>query len=233
MVVEKTAEDAYDLWAETYDNQPGNLMIDLDEVIFSTLLSEVSVSGKKVADIGCGTGRHWEKIFLQQPALLKGFDVSEGMLKKLKRKFSGSSVKKVTDNQFVDEADEYFDIIVSTLTIAHIENMGEAVCSWSRMLKNGGEMIITDYHPALLNDGGKRTFRHDQQSLAIKNFVHSLEYLEKMFHQNDLVLISKIEKRIDDSMKHYYVRQNALPTFEKFKGKPVVYGMHLKKNDTQ
>jgi hypothetical protein len=33
-IPETEAGAAYDIWAENYDNQPGNLMLDLDEVIF-------------------------------------------------------------------------------------------------------------------------------------------------------------------------------------------------------
>ena len=62
-VKEKQSVEAYDLWAENYDAQPGNLMLDMDEKVFVELLSEISIEGKQVADIGCGTGRHWPKMF--------------------------------------------------------------------------------------------------------------------------------------------------------------------------
>jgi ubiquinone/menaquinone biosynthesis C-methylase UbiE len=51
------------------------------------MLARTDVKDKKVADIGCGTGRHWHKIIQQQPLELAGFDVSAGMLSKLKLKF--------------------------------------------------------------------------------------------------------------------------------------------------
>src|SRR5471030_2852942 len=86
-IPEKEAAPAYDLWAENYDNQPGNLMLDLDEIVFGRLLANVDIKNKRVADIGCGTGRHWGKILKQQPQQLSGFDVSAGMLRKLQMKF--------------------------------------------------------------------------------------------------------------------------------------------------
>ena len=42
---------------------------------------------------------------------------------------------------------ESCDCIISTLTIAHIQNAEEAITEWNRVLKPGGQMIITDYHP--------------------------------------------------------------------------------------
>ncbi|HEX4372970.1 MAG TPA: class I SAM-dependent methyltransferase [Puia sp.] len=230
---EKNAEDAYDLWSQNYDNQPGNLMLDLDEIIFSELLKEINIENKIVADIGCGTGRHWEKILGEHPKSLTGFDVSEGMLNKLKEKFPSSTVKKISDNVFRKEPDNYYDVIISTLTIAHIENINEAISSWARILKKGGDIIITDFHPALLANGGKRTFKVDQHQFAVTNFVHSIDDVSNILRDVNLFIINKIEKRIDESVKHYYQNQNALDIFNKFKGEPVIYGLHAKKNDTE
>src|SRR5438045_907832 len=79
----KNAEWAYDLWSENYDDQPGNLMLDFDEEIFTMLLDKVDIKDRLVADMGCGTGRHWKKILNKKPGSLTGYDVSEGMLAKL------------------------------------------------------------------------------------------------------------------------------------------------------
>lgn len=233
LIFEKNAEDAYDLWSENYDDQPGNLMLDLDEIIFSELLKEINIKNKIVADIGCGTGRHWEKIFSEHPKSLTGFDISEGMLNKLKEKFPSARVKKISDNIFKKEPDNYYDVIISTLTIAHIENVSEAIAAWSRILKKGGDIFITDFHPALLAHGGKRTFKVDQHHFVVTNFVHSVDEINNLLRAANLFIINKIEKRIDEPVKHYYQNQNALDIFNKFKGEPVIYGLHAKKNDTE
>ena len=88
--IPRKAHVAYNLWADAYDAQPGNLMLAWDEEIFSLLLNDLSLQNKIIADIGCGTGRHWQKIFDLHPKRLIGFDVSEGMLKMLKQKFPES-----------------------------------------------------------------------------------------------------------------------------------------------
>src|SRR5215207_9388978 len=87
---EKDPKHAYDLWAAAYDQQPGNLMLDFDEMIFAELLSLVSINEKRIVDIGCGTGRHWNKIKIHNPRELIGYDVSDGMLQVLNKKFPGS-----------------------------------------------------------------------------------------------------------------------------------------------
>jgi ubiquinone/menaquinone biosynthesis C-methylase UbiE len=226
---EKSAVEAYDIWSGSYDKQPGNLMLDLDELIFTDLLKNIDLTNKKLADIGCGTGRHWQKLYEKNPGLVIGFDVSAGMLKRLKRKFPDAVIQHTKDNLLEMIPDAFIDCIVTTLTIAHIKNIDQAIASWSRVLKNGGDLLITDFHPATLAKGGKRSFRHDGRSFSVINYVHPLEDLINIFNKHGLTVIKQEEKYIDEELRHYYETQNALPVYDRFKGIPIIYGLHLKK----
>lgn len=227
-VIEKNSADAYNLWSEDYDAQPGNLMLDLDEVLLPKLLDQAIVQNKSVADIGCGTGRHWSKILQMRPAGLIGFDVSEGMLNKLKAKFLSANTFTINDNLLSNVQDAAFDTIISTLTVAHIENIEQALHAWCRILKPTGDVIITDFHPKLLAFGGKRTFKHHNERLAVKNYVHDVGTIKDLLYQNGFRLIREEEICIDETVKHYYTAQNALSVYERFKGFPVIYGIHLR-----
>lgn len=151
-------EVAYNLWAGSYDSQAVNLMLALDEEIFFDLLNNINIKNKIIADVGCGTGRHWKKIFDQKPKIIIGFDVSEGMLNMLQQKFPQAKTHHLVNDELEGLEKESCDIIFATLTIADIEHAEKALEEWNRVLKPGGEMIITDYHPAALAKGGKRTF---------------------------------------------------------------------------
>ncbi len=220
---------AYDIWSESYDCQPGNLMLDLDELIFSGLIRDIDLRGKIVADIGCGTGRHWQKLYEKSPSLLWGFDVSPGMLQQLLRKFPHARTQLITDNLLKPVADSYFGCLITTLTIAHIKNPEEAIYSWSRVLKNGGDLIITDFHPDMLTRGGKRSFRHEHGTLSVINYIHSLEKLKKIFDKYGLHIVKIEERKVDEKVKSYYEAQNALPVYDRFQSIPIIYGLHLKK----
>lgn len=229
IVTEKNSEDAYDIWSEDYDLQPGNLMLDLDEVLFPRLISEDIIKNKAVADIGCGTGRHWLKLMQMQPADITGFDVSGGMLDKLRKKFPEAKTHKITDNLLSSAQDTTFDTIISTLTVAHIENIDQALEAWCRILKPSADIVITDFHPKLLAFGGKRTFRHGHEHLAVINYVHALDSIKSFLGQNGFSLISEEETSIDETVRHYYEQQKAVKVYEQFKGFPVIYGIHLKR----
>lgn len=220
---------AYDLWADTYDNQPGNLMLDLDEQVFSELLKAVDINGKQVADIGCGTGRHWPKIMDQNPARLVGFDVSEGMLNKLKKKFPGADTHLLGNENKLDLPGNSMDFLFSTLTVAHIPDFRSVLMEWIRVIKTGGDLIFTDYHPMILDKGGKRTFQHGGKYIAIENIVYPIELIRNLAPHIGLKEVHFIEKMVDESVRDYYDNGNALKVYETYKGLPVIYGIHFKK----
>jgi ubiquinone/menaquinone biosynthesis C-methylase UbiE len=220
-------QEAYDLWADDYDEQPGNLMLDLDEQIFGGLLNSIAVENKQIADIGCGTGRHWKAIQKKEPAQLTGFDVSEGMLKKLKEKYPKSHTVHLVKDGFDDIPNGKYDIIISTLTIAHIQNLAVAIVEWSRILRDEGDIIITDFHPGMLAKGGKRTFSHHGIPVTIKNYIHPLESIKTHFLNNGFTMQKEEIRYVDETVRPYYIKKNAIDVYDRFRGIPVIYGLHF------
>ena len=92
-------------------------------------------------------------------------------------------------------------------------------------------MIITDYHPVALARGGQRTFREGEKVIAVRNHIYPLARITACTRQLGLHEVERVEKRIDDTMRPYYEKQNALAVFERFNGVPIIYGIHLKKTD--
>lgn len=224
------AATAYNLWAPNYDQQPGNLMLHLDDLLFSDLLGRVQVANARVVDIGCGTGRHWKKIMSFGPGSLTGIDVSLNMLDRLKQKYPAAKVQHVSNIHLSTLENETCDIIVSTLTIAHIQGLRELLSEWQRILRPGGDILLTDFHPDLLLKGGKRNFFNEGKEVVIKNYLHSVNEVKLKSFENNLYPVFTKELKIDETMKTYYHRSNALHIYERYKGSPVIYGMHLKKN---
>lgn len=228
-LIEKNSIEAYDLWSEKYDAQPGNLMLDLDEMVFSGLLNSLDLKNKYVADIGCGTGRHWNKILNNDPFSLTGFDVSAGMLKRLQLKFPQAHTHQISDNLFSAVPDAQFDVIVSTLTVAHIEDLDQALQAWCRILKDKGDIIITDFHPNALAFSGKRTFEYHKTQIAVQNFVHYIADIKEALIKYNFRIVKLDERVVDEPVKHYYTAKNALHVYEKFKGARIIYGIHLRR----
>ena len=230
-LAETGAEEAYDLWSLKYDDQPDNLMLALDEAMFSELIAKIDFYNKVIADIGCGTGRHWKEIYTKQPAQLIGYDVSEGMLKVLKERFPHAQCYQLKANHLAELKDNSCDVIISTLAMAHIKDIEEAFAEWARVLKRDGHIIITDYHPDALSKGGDRTFIYDGKLIAIKNYVHPVEKIREILSRLEFSMEEFAEKKIDESVKPYYEKRQAMKVYEQFKGTAIIYGAHLKRTN--
>src|SRR5579872_6534572 len=161
--------DAYRLWAGSYDAQPDNLVLSLEDELFRSLLGRLSLTGARVLDIGCGTGRHWQALLAQKPSSLIGVDVSREMLDRLRDKFPDATLHHVVDDRLPFIDDHSVDVIISTLTIGHIADLSAAITEWRRVLRPGGTMLITDFHPEGFRRGMTRSFRDGATKIEVEN----------------------------------------------------------------
>jgi SAM-dependent methyltransferase len=219
----------YDLWSASYDDQPDNLILSLDELLFSRLLNLVNVENAIVADIGCGTGRHWPRILTGNPKRLVGFDVSRGMLTALNGKFPGAETYLLRDESLNPLESNTCDILISTLAIAHMPNLDSLFKEWARVLKPGGQILMTDFHPRALELGSRRSFTYNGKKLAVKSFIYPVKLVLSKAQPMQFESVYFEELNVDESMKEYYERKNAMPAYERFLGIPLIYGLILKK----
>ena len=220
---------AYELWAETYDDEYGNLMLYFDGLLFEEFLTKVNLNGKRILDFGCGTGRYWKKLLERTPIQLVGCDISKSMMEKLKEKYPDSETYTLQNNKLDFLHDNTFDFIISTLVIAHIPNMEEILNEWDRVLKKDGEIFITDFHPDALEKGAKRTFNKDGKTITIKNYIYPLDKIEGIFSSLGYTVVNRNEKIINEDVKEFYTKKNALNIYEEFKNVPMIYSLHLEK----
>ena len=221
----------YDRWSSTYDRETGNILIDLDEVVFAGLLERVPLRGKVIADIGCGTGRHWKKILDREPSELVGYDISTGMLAQLRRKYPQAKVYEGSADRLTHTPDASCDFVFSTLTLCHLPDADRAIAEWSRVLRAAGELLLTDYHPAT-SSSGECSFRSRGEVVTVKLHVHTLASLREAAARHGLVVVDLVERVVDESMKHHYEASGMLPVFDRMNGRPIVYGLHLRKRES-
>ncbi len=102
--------------------------------------------GDHVLDVGCGTGVLLGALSAKAPSvILTGLDPSPEMLDVARRRLSGSasiSEGRVEDIPF---ADATFDIVVSTSVFHYFRAPERALSEMRRVLKVGGQVIITDW----------------------------------------------------------------------------------------
>jgi len=118
--------------------------------IRSQIVREFVKPGMNVLDIGCGTGMLIAEA-AKAGAIVKGIDISEGMLKVAQKRIekSGSQDKISIYNAGVVEIDtlfpeDSFDLIVSTLVFSefYAEERAMALFQIKKLLKPNGKLVI-------------------------------------------------------------------------------------------
>ena len=118
-----------------------NSMIDIPAVL--GLLKDIK--GKKIIDIGCGSGIYSE-ILQKKGAEVVGIDISKTLIEIAK-----SEVKKVefrvANIKELPFKNNSFDIAVSALMLGYLENWDRAFSEVKRILKPGGVFIFSILNP--------------------------------------------------------------------------------------
>ena len=106
-------------------------------------------SGKRVLDLGCGTGLELEEYFRLNPdAEVTGIDLSEAMLKALKEKFPDRRINLLIGSYFdVPFGEKAYDAAVSVESLHHFP-AEQKVMLYRKLpaaLKDNGCFVLTDY----------------------------------------------------------------------------------------
>lgn len=199
---------AFGLWASHDSNQTGNLLTDMEDAVFTDLLKGMKLKGKQVAYVGCGNGRQWPRLQKAKPASITGFDLSAVKLRRLEQKFPKAQTYQLTDSFFSDVADNRYDLIILDLSIPQFSDVKCMLGDMCRILKPGGDILITDFYPGPAIAG-------------------SLSNIADILIDNGFNPILQSERRIDETVKHYYEAKNAMSVYDEFKGAVIAHGIHL------
>jgi len=127
-------EDKFDAYIDDYDVQRRKYLI------FSILLENIDTKGKKVLEVGCGTGR-FSKPLKEQGAELTVLDIGENLVRSVSENLRCEGV--VGDACKLPFEDKTFDIIISSECIEHTLDPDEAIKEICRLCRRGGCVCLT------------------------------------------------------------------------------------------
>jgi len=135
------SDEGYNLYAGNYDEKLEYLN-SFEKRKLDDFLKDIN--GKKILDIGCGTGRIIQDL-LDKGADITGVDVSTEMLKIAEKKFPNSNFVEA-DIRELPFKDNTFDIVICTFVIVHLKQveLEGAFDEVYRILKPGGSFILTN-----------------------------------------------------------------------------------------
>jgi ubiquinone/menaquinone biosynthesis C-methylase UbiE len=159
----------FDKDAASYDLKPGRVKLAQD--VATAIMSEVKLNtDMDVLDFGCGTGL----VTLQlQPFVrtITGADSSHGMLDVLRSKIEERKLTNVK-TEFIDlektvTLKNKYHLVVSSMTLHHIENIGYIIHEFYNCLLPGGYLCIADL------DSDEGDFHRDKTGVVHFGFDRS------------------------------------------------------------
>ncbi|MDZ7269402.1 MAG: class I SAM-dependent methyltransferase [candidate division KSB1 bacterium] len=159
---------AYARWAATYPPAPHNLFMEMEQAAMLALLP--GVRNKNCLDLACGSGRYLNILRQRGAAQVLGLDFSREML-------AAASAHHHQllqgDLRALPLAAESFDLVVCGLAVGHVENLHAVLAEIARVLRAGGELLYSDFHPFGALAGWRRTFHdRDGREYTVRHFMH-------------------------------------------------------------
>lgn len=152
----KNIQRAFKEWADAYKQEGGNVWPNetLIRIVKGDYIPNLpkDFRGKKVLDVGCGTGTNL-LLFASLGAELYGCEVHDDIVKMAKQKlndFGYRSDIRLGENRRLPFDTRFFDYLVSW-NVIHYEDeeqkIIEAIAEYARVLKNGGRIFISTTGP--------------------------------------------------------------------------------------
>ncbi len=151
----------YALWSEGYDSEK-NPLIAIEEPHVERLLATVAI--ERALDVGTGTGRHALRL-ARRGIAVTGIDLSPDMLAVAQRSAEREGLTLDLRLGSVEDALPFaagsFDLVVSGLMLSHVANLRLVIDEFFRVLRPGGFLLATDFHPDVVAQGWRAEMRHN------------------------------------------------------------------------
>ncbi len=213
--------EAYELWAETYDNTDGNALLYVEGKALRPFLDPSLIRDRDVLDAGCGTGRYLPVLHGFRPRSITATDLSPHMLERARGKADNVSfhVCPIDNLPFPDAS---FDFILCTLVLGHVRHLSSAIDELARVLRSGGSIAISDFHSFGQLLGWQRTFTAGSRDYAVRYTMHLYADFFNAFRSAGLEIVMMDEPRIDASLESFYAKAGRRDMYQRYKNFPIL-----------
>ena len=144
--------ELYERWAPGYDAEPHNPLMGAEQRAMCARFPPLA--GTSVLDLACGTGRYARLASNEGARRVVGLDASPGMLSRatLHDRVRG-------DLAALPFRSASFDVVISGLAIGHTRDLHACLAGIARVLRAGGTLLYSDFHPEATRLGFRRGFR--------------------------------------------------------------------------
>lgn len=166
--------EGYRLWSRRYD-EGHNRAFDFDQPIVTEIIDAVPAG--IALDAACGTGRYAELLAARGHRVI-GVDGSADMLTHAKARVPAAGFQ-LGELDRLPLADDSVDLVVCALALTHVRDLGPVVAEFGRVLRPGGQLVMSDMHPDNVARGSIPNLRReDGQAARVATHHHPVgDYL--------------------------------------------------------
>jgi malonyl-CoA O-methyltransferase len=233
-----STHEGYELWAATYDGS-ANPVVAVDELVLGELvleelvLGELGGGGLTVLDAGCGTGRHTLRLAERVERVI-AMDFSAAMLAEARAKLArishpGGALERVT---FIEHdlqrplplAGDSVDVAVCALVGEHITDLRSFFSELTRVIRPGGWLVFSVYHPFLALAGKEANFRDEDSGIEYRlgAELHLIADYVNAALGAGLALEELREVVADEPLRGH------IPDFARYRDKPLLLVLRLR-----
>jgi ubiquinone/menaquinone biosynthesis C-methylase UbiE len=175
LVEQVSSATVYEQASVGYDADAGGGLFATDEPVVAEYLA-----GRQpgvALDAACGTGRFAEFLATRGHRVI-GVDSSPDMLAHARQRVPGAEFH-IGELNKLPLPDDSVDVIVCALALEHVPSLDPVLAEFARVLRPGGDLVISDIHHELLTRGSVMTARGPAgQPLIAPTYRHQLgDYL--------------------------------------------------------
>jgi ubiquinone/menaquinone biosynthesis C-methylase UbiE len=221
-----TPEEAYRLWAPTYDSIDNPLLI-LEE---RWLLPKVeALSGCHVLDVGCGTGRWLKHMSSRGAKSLQGVDNSAAMLSIARRSCSPQIMLHQANAISLPIPDESVDLVIASFLLSYVQFLDIFIWEVDRVLRPGGRLLLSDLHPQARARGWQSTFHAQDILYTITTYPYTLDDLRELTKSIGLSIEFCEEPYFGEPESQVFARSGRAELFASTSWIPAIYIAGLRK----
>jgi malonyl-CoA O-methyltransferase len=187
-------DQGYALWAETYPPRAHNELMRVEQSAMALLWKGLPV--ERALDVGTGTGRNLGLLADEGVASRLGLDRSTAML----RRADASGGRLIAgDAAALPFAAGVFDLVLASLMAGDLLDLSRFIGEGSRVLRMGGSLVYSDFHPSWARRNWQRTFESaDGRKWRLPFYPHGLHDHRAALEGAALETVAIEEPRLDD-----------------------------------
>jgi malonyl-CoA O-methyltransferase len=184
----------YAQWAKSYPAEAHNPLMEIEEQAMLSLLP-ADLSGQVCLDLACGSGRYIKLLQDRQAKQVFGVDYSPEMLAQVDNPKSKIQNPKLVQTPFLalPFAATTFDLITCALAVGHEKNLQRTVAEIARVLRVGGVVIYSDFHPFATLSGWQRSFTSNGTTFKLEHYLHLYRDHQQACHLAGLTITAILE----------------------------------------